>query len=140
MTIIVRQRPLEETRRPNKPCQWIATASIAGREYTAISRTAPALDLARELVALGLPDEPMCVLTSGLKGSMIWPSFHKAASRMIKENRTTAVRTLRYQPHYRQRDRGPIAPKQGVKPEAGSPVPATKSSARNEDRDGDSEV
>jgi len=39
-----------------------------GRAYTATSRMAPANDIARQLVADGVPDAPMQVYTAGLKG------------------------------------------------------------------------
>jgi hypothetical protein len=40
---------------------------------------APANDIARELVADGVPDAPMHIYRAGLKGYLVWRSFHKAA-------------------------------------------------------------
>ena len=75
MTVIVHQRPLEETRTPGKSCKWVAEAIVNGRTYTAISRMAPANDIARQLVADGVPDAAMQVYTVGLKGCLSWYSF-----------------------------------------------------------------
>jgi len=68
MTITVHQRPLEATRTGNKSCKWVSEAIVNGRTYTATSRMAPANDIARQLVANGVPDAPMQVYTEGLKG------------------------------------------------------------------------
>src|SRR5690348_7321579 len=56
MTIVVHQRPMEETRTANKSCKWLGEAIVNGRTYTATSRVAPANDIARQLVADGMPD------------------------------------------------------------------------------------
>ena len=76
MSITVHQRPLETTRTANKSCKWVAGAIVNGRTYTATSRMAPANDIARQLVADGVPDAPMHVYTAGLKGALVWRSFH----------------------------------------------------------------
>jgi hypothetical protein len=57
MTIVVHQRPLEETRSANKSSKWVAEAIVSGQTYTAISRTTPANDIARQLVAHGVLDK-----------------------------------------------------------------------------------
>ena len=61
MTITIHQRPHELTRSANKSCKWVAEAIVNGHAYTAISRMAPAHDIARQLVADGVPDAPMQV-------------------------------------------------------------------------------
>src|SRR5262252_2708438 len=94
-TIVVHLRPLQETRRPGKSCKWIAEAIVNGRTYTATSRTAPANEIARQLVADGIPDAPMHVYTAGLTGCMVWRSFHRAAERTIEENAHVPVRARR---------------------------------------------
>ena len=63
MTITVHQRPLEATRSANKSCKWVAEALVNGRTFTATSRMASANDIARQLVADGVPDVPMHVYT-----------------------------------------------------------------------------
>jgi hypothetical protein len=59
MTVTVHQRPLEKTRSAGKSCKWVAVAIVNGRTYTATSRMAPANDIARQLLADGVPDAPM---------------------------------------------------------------------------------
>jgi hypothetical protein len=66
MTIIVHQRPIEETRTGSKSCRWVGEAIVNGRTYTATSRMAPANDFACQLVADGVPDEPMQIYSAGL--------------------------------------------------------------------------
>jgi hypothetical protein len=57
--IAVMTWPDEAARTSNSACVWIAEATVDGRTYTARSRHGPANELARQLVAAGLPDRPM---------------------------------------------------------------------------------
>src|SRR5262249_24518916 len=114
MTIAVYQRPRAETRTSNKSCKWIAEAIVGGKTYAATSRMAPANEIAGQLVADGVPDDEMRIYTAGLKGCMIWRSFHKAAERTIEENASTPVASRRY--------RLPATDKQGVNAPATTPV------------------
>jgi len=117
MTITVHQRPLEATRTANKSCKWTAEAIVNGRTYTATSRMAPANDIARQLVANGLPDAPMHIYSAGLKGCLVWRSFHKAAERTIEETTTKPVHMVRWRDPAVERAQitARTAPKQGVK-------------------------
>jgi len=49
----------------------LAEAIVNGRTYTTISRMAPANEIARQLVADGVPNAPMHVYTAGLKGCLM---------------------------------------------------------------------
>ena len=71
--------PDESTRTPNSACVWVAEATVDGRLYVARSRHGAPNELARELVATGLPDRPMVVRSRMLAGTMTWRSFHAAA-------------------------------------------------------------
>jgi hypothetical protein len=74
VTITVHQRPLvEETRTPSKSCKWLGEAIVNGQTYTATSRMAPANDIARQLVADGLPDAPIQIYTGGSRACLTWP-------------------------------------------------------------------
>ena len=115
MTITAHQRPLEATRSANKSCKWVAEAIVKGRTYTAISRMAAANDIARQLVADGIPDEPMQVYTAGLKGCLVWPSFHRAAERNIEENSQVPVRSPQLPSASGSTPRGAGRPKTGGK-------------------------
>jgi len=122
MTITVYQRPIEATRAANNSCKWVADAIVNGRTYTATSRMAPANDIARQLIADGVPDAPMHIYTLGLKGCLIWRSFYRAAERAIEENAQVPVRSRRYRPPQDQWQGVRARSKQGVNPELGTPV------------------
>ena len=116
MTITVHQRPLEATRSANKSSKWLAEAIVNGRTYTATSRMAPANDIARQLVAAGVPDAPMHVYTAGLKGCLVWRSFYRAAGFTYEETTTKPLHVARWEsPEARAaRITATLARKQGV--------------------------
>jgi len=122
VTITVHQRPLESTRTANKSCKWVAEVIVNGRTYTTTSRMAPANDIARQLVADGVPDASMHVYTAGLKGSRVWRSFYRAAERAVEENAQVPVRSRRYRPPEDQRQVVRAGSKQGVKFPAATPA------------------
>ena len=124
MSVIVHQRTLEVTGTASKSCKWVAEAIVNGRTYTATSRMAPANEIARQLVADGVPDAPMYVYTLGLKGCLVWRSFHKAAGFTIEETATKPVHMVRWRNPAVERAQiaARTAPKQGVKAPAGTPV------------------
>lgn len=96
MTVTMHQHPLRETSSSGNSCKWVAEAIVNGNTYTATSRMAPANDIARQLVADGVPDAPMHVYTDGLKGCLVWKSFYRAAERSYRESATEAVRQVRW--------------------------------------------
>jgi hypothetical protein len=95
---------------------------------------APANDIARQLVAAGVPDAPMQVYTAGLKGCLVWRSFYSAAERIYRESATEPVRPVRWiDPTVtRAQIAGSTAPKQGVKAPAGAGVGSLFRSAPRE--------
>jgi hypothetical protein len=93
--IAVTTWPDEATRTSNSACLWIAEAMVECRTYTARSRHGPANELARQLVAAGLPDQSMVVRYRGLAGSMTYRSFHAAATWTFSEGERT-LRRVRY--------------------------------------------
>jgi hypothetical protein len=129
MTVTVHQRSSEETLSSGKSCKWVAEAIVNGRTYTATSRMAPANDIARQLVADNVPDAPMHVYTEGLKGCLVWRSFHKAAERTIEENAQVPVRARRYRPPQDQWQGVRAGSKQGANASAGTPVAPDASGA-----------
>ena len=114
MTINVYQRPLETRRSSGKSCKWVGEAIVNGKTYTATSRMAPANDIARQLVADGVPDAPMHVYTEGLKGCLVWRSFCRAAGYTFKENAQTPVKRVRWEPTKDAAQRYRAGQKQGV--------------------------
>ena len=131
MTIVVHQRPLEETRTANKSCKWVAEAIVNGKTYTAVSRMAPANDVARQLVADGIPDAPMQVYTEGLKGCLVSRSFYRAAGYTFRESATKPVHQARWVDLAiaRAQFSATTEAKQGVKAPAGTPVAPKASGA-----------
>jgi hypothetical protein len=124
MTVTVYLRPSQETLSSGKSCKWVAEAIVNGRTYTATSRMAPANDIARQLVADNVPDAPMHIYTAGLKGCLVWPSFHRAAERTIEESATKPVHGVRWRDPAAQTAliAARKAPKRGVSAPAGTPV------------------
>ena len=57
--IVIRVRPLEETRTPNSGCVWLADCVVEGQRFEARSRHGAANALARELMAAGFADRPL---------------------------------------------------------------------------------
>jgi hypothetical protein len=112
--IRVYQHPEENTRSANNGCSWVAEAIVNGISYSARSRHGAPHELARVLVAAGLPDAPMRVATAGLLGETTYRSFHAAAGRTIEENAKVAIRSRRYRPPQDDTQGVRAAPKQGV--------------------------
>jgi hypothetical protein len=93
--IAVMTWPDEATRTPNSACAWVAEAMVDGRTYTARSRHGAANELARQLLAAGLPDRPMTIYYRGLAGTMTYRSFHAAATWTFSEG-DRPLRRVRY--------------------------------------------
>ena len=94
--IEVRQSPDEPTRTPGKSCVYAAECTIAGQTYIARSRYGAPNELARVLVAAGVPDAPMQVECAGLCGCITYRSFHKLAGYSLEENAQVSLRRRRY--------------------------------------------
>jgi hypothetical protein len=108
---------------------------VSGRTYTGMSRMAPANDIARQLVADGVPDAPMQVYTEGLKGCLVWRSFYSAAGYTFEENDRAPVKRRRPRPS--QNEQGvPTGPKQGVNAPAGTPAAREPSRAPADEFEG----
>ena len=131
MTVTMHQHPLRETSSSGNSCKWVAEAIVNGNTYTATSRMAPANDIARQLVADGVPDAPMHVYTDGLKGCLVWKSFYRAAGYTIEESAGKPVHQVRWRDPAVETAQisARKARKQGVKVPAGTPVPPDASGA-----------
>lgn len=84
--LTARQWPDEATCTPERGCRWIAETVVAGVTYTAQSRSGATHELARILVAAGIPDAPIRVETCGIAGHLTHPSFHEAAKWSISDS------------------------------------------------------
>jgi hypothetical protein len=95
ITIVLhRDRP----RAPRKGAWWRAVAIIDGLTYQARSRSGAAYELARQLVAAGVPDQPAVVHQPNVAGFLRFISLHRMATRSLEENATTPVRDRRWSP------------------------------------------
>jgi hypothetical protein len=83
--IIVRVRPLEQTRTPNSGCLWLAECEVDGQHFEARSRHGAASALSRQLLAAGIADQPLEVHFDGLPGHLRWGSLEAAADRTYTE-------------------------------------------------------
>jgi hypothetical protein len=124
MTIHVHQWPEEATRSPGKSCRWVAEAIIDGITYTARSRHGAPNELARVLVAAGIPDAPMAVSHGRLRGETTYRSFHEIALWTYEETATKPLHRVRWvDPAIRAaRITAAFGPKQGVKRSGANPV------------------
>ena len=122
--ILVRLWPLEETRTPNKGCVYVAACEMGGVPYSARSRSGSATELARVLVAAGVPDAAMVVTHRGLKGQMTYRAFHEAARWTYEETATKPLHRVRWVDPADKVARivAACGPKRGVKVPAGSSV------------------
>jgi hypothetical protein len=96
---LVAQYPLEDTRTPNGVCYWVAETTLQdGRLFSVRSKHGAPNELARQLVAAGIPDQPMetCNTRSGLK-ALTYRSFHAAAKWTYTEGAATLLQRVRYQ-------------------------------------------
>jgi hypothetical protein len=89
-------RPLPETRTANNPLYWVASCEVDGRTFEARSRRDAPRELARVLLAAGIPDRPLRISYAGVKGARRYSSFHAEAASTTVESASTPVRRSRY--------------------------------------------
>jgi hypothetical protein len=94
--VTIRQYPLEDSRTSENSCAWIAETEIAGQRFEAKSRRGAPQELARALVAAGVPDQPVRIEHAGLRGHMAYPSLHRMAGVTYVEGRSTILHRARY--------------------------------------------
>ena len=96
--IVMLQRPLEETRTPERSCVYEAECEFDGRRNSARSRHGAANELARVLVSAGVPDQPPEIRQAGIKGCITWHSLHELARWTYHESATVTLRRVRWKP------------------------------------------
>lgn len=96
--IEARQRP-DEQHRTNRGCPWVATCESAGTSYTARSRSGAPYALARILVAAGIPDQSMALVSQGIAGETRFRSIQQMAGYTIAESATHPVHIARWRPY-----------------------------------------
>ena len=94
--ILVQQWPEEETRTPEKTCFYVAACEIDGVPYSARSRHGAPNELARVLVAAGIPDAPMAITHRWLRGEMTYGSSHETALWTYEETATRPLHRVRW--------------------------------------------
>jgi hypothetical protein len=81
--IVIHQRADEAGRSPDRPCYYDAEANVLGQSYTVRARYGACHDLARELVAAGIPDQPVTTIHQPQGWRIGYPSLHRMALRTI---------------------------------------------------------
>lgn len=114
---------------PTKGVRWIAEIQIGIRKFSATSRNGASYELARQLVAAGIPDQPIRIRQGGIAGSVAWPSLHKHALRTIAEGAARSIREEKWSPHPDGVWLDRFLPKQGVKGVEGTLGPLAASPA-----------
>jgi hypothetical protein len=79
------ERPLENSRTPERSCLYDAECEVGGQHYSARSRHGAANELARVLVCGGVPDQPVEIRQVGLKGCISYRSLHELAAGLMKK-------------------------------------------------------
>jgi hypothetical protein len=102
----------------NRGGYWIAECKLVdGRMFSARLRLGASNELARKLVAAGVPDDTMQTYESGMKG-IYYPSFYEAAKWAYREDAHTPLKRIRWTPRPEGLSFGPGKGKSGgVTPE-----------------------
>lgn len=98
-TLIVVHHYAVEASLARTGCQWTACAEAEGTVYMTNSRRGAVHALARVLVAAGIEDSPLRVVTSGIRGDCRYRSFHRMAGFMIREDATHPVHLAPWEPY-----------------------------------------
>jgi hypothetical protein len=123
--VTIRQHPLEDSRTSENSCAWIAETEIAGQRFEARSRRGAPQELARALVAAGIPDQPVQVENAGLRGAMHYRSLHSMAGGTFTEG----IHTLLSRAPYRAFDMAKPEPPEGSALRIGDGLPEANSQA-----------
>jgi hypothetical protein len=97
MITIHHQRADEPSRTPDRPAYYDAeTVFVGGQSYTARARYGVCHDIARQLVAAGVPDQPVTTVEQPSGWSIGYPSLHRMALRTVSESATHPVHGRRW--------------------------------------------
>jgi hypothetical protein len=116
--ITMRQRPLENTRTPERSSIFEAECEVDGQRYSARSRHGAPNELARLLVSAGVTDQPVEVRHAGIKGCLSWRSLHELGGWTYEESAGVPLRKVRWRPlpDFIAAGRGRIAQNRGETP------------------------
>ena len=101
-----------DSRTPEKGSKWRAEATVNGQTFVGVSRNGATCELARILVAAGLPDDEMELYTAG-KLALTIRSFHRHAQRTYREGPNEPLHSVRWYPYPDAISRGSVKPKTG---------------------------
>lgn len=82
---------------------WVAECVVDGVPYRARSYSGASYALARALVAAGVEDQPITIVTAGLPGSHTHRSIVRLAQWSISEG-TGGMQRIRWQPYLAHQD------------------------------------
>jgi hypothetical protein len=125
--IVIHQRIDPESRAGSRGSAWIATVIVDGVEHSARSRSGAPFELARQLIAAGVEDQPARVYTDGIKGFITYKSLAKMAELTIAESATKCVRTQKW------REYDAVEVQDRVKGNSGRSHPSDEEAHKNPD-------
>ena len=91
-TLTINLRANEASRTPDRPCFYDANTSVDGVTYAARARYGVCNEIARQLVAAGIPDQPVTAIQQPQGWQINYRSLHHMALRTIEEGATTLIR------------------------------------------------
>jgi hypothetical protein len=94
--IVIHHRADEASRSPDRPCFYDAEANVLGQSYTVRARYGAVHDLARELVAAGVPDQAVTTVQQPHGCQMGYPSMYRLAATTVSEGPTHPVHGRRW--------------------------------------------
>ena len=107
-----------------RPCFYDAEATWLGRSYVARARYGASHALARELVAAGIPDQPVEIIHTPGNAILAYKSLHRLAIYTVSEGPATLLRSRRWtDPSLAFGGMASKAKKGGGRPSGGIPAP-----------------
>lgn len=94
--ITITQVADEASRTPDRPCYYDASAIVDGVEYKARARYDVTHDIARQLVAAGVPDQPVVTIQLPQGWKVSYRSLHKKAKYTVAEGASHSVHVERW--------------------------------------------
>ncbi len=94
--IAITQRADEASRSPDRRCYYVASAEVDGIAYAARARYGAANDIARQLVAAGIPDQSVIARTMPQGWELGYHSLYRLATRTVSEGPTRPLHEHRW--------------------------------------------
>ena len=99
--MLVFHQRIDPDSRTGRGSAWVAETIVGGIAHSARSRSGAPFSLARQLIAAGVPDQPVQVYTDGIAGCITYRSLAQMAGLTIGESATVPLRQKKWE----ERDR-----------------------------------